>query len=279
MKMFSKKSLIISLGLSFIITGCNSPKMLQLTQENSFINTQSALQIRDIQVRTFNNTTKENLSNAIVDTLLDDNYFVTLIDINAGVISAKSSKDGSELNLVSIIRELSKDTYSVRFNINAVDTKLNSYTIVDDDLVYKYLFDRLRKSLFLEENLYTKAKNSETKEPEKVQEIQNNVVVEEKLEEKVVSVVSTISPIQEEKKEIKSTNLEKYTLQFVSAKEKQTALDDFNSLKNQGYDVRLEYIQGFHVVRVGRFITPNEGSSMLNKLKKSYPDVLMVKLK
>lgn len=206
MKMFSKKSLIISLGLSFIITGCNSPKMLQLTQENSFINTQSALQIRDIQIRTFNNTTKENLSNAIVDTLLDDNYFVTLIDINAGVISAKSSKDGSELNLVSIIRELSKDTYSVRFNINAVDTKLNSYTIVDDDLVYKYLFDRLRKSLFLEENLYTKAKNSEIKEPEKVQEIQNNVVVEEKLEEKVVSVVSTISPIQEEKKEIKSTS-------------------------------------------------------------------------
>ena len=66
MKMFSKKSLIISLGLSFIITGCNSPKMLQLTQENSFINTQSALQIRDIQVRTFNNTTKENLSNAII---------------------------------------------------------------------------------------------------------------------------------------------------------------------------------------------------------------------
>ena len=279
MKMFSKKSLIISLGLSFIITGCNSPKMLQLTQENSFINTQSALQIRDIQIRTFNNTTKENLSNAIVDTLLDDNYFVTLIDINAGVISAKSSKDGSELNLVSIIRELSKDTYSVRFNINAVDTKLNSYTIVDDDLVYKYLFDRLRKSLFLEENLYTKAKNSEIKEPEKVQEIQNNVLVEEKLEEKVVSVVSTTSPIQEEKKEIKSTNLEKYTLQFVSAKEKQTALDDFNSLKNQGYDVRLEYIQGFHVVRVGRFITPNEASSVLNKLKKSYPDVLMVKLK
>jgi hypothetical protein len=277
--MFSKKSLIISLGLSFIITGCNSPKMLQLTQENSFINTQSALQIRDIQIRTFNNTTKENLSNAIVDTLLDDNYFVTLIDINAGVVSAKSSKDGSELNLVSIIRELSKDTYSVRFNINVIDTKQNSYTIVDDDLVYKYLFDRLRKSLFLEENLYTKAKNSEIKEPEKVQEIQNNVLVEEKLEEKVVSVVSTTSPIQEEKKEIKSTNLEKYTLQFVSAKEKQTALDDFNSLKNQGYDVRLEYIQGFHVVRVGRFITPNEASSVLNKLKKSYPDVLMVKLK
>ena len=80
------------MGLSFIITGCNSPKMLQLTQENSFINTQSALQIRDIQIRTFNNTTKENLSNAIVDTLLDDNYFVTLIDINAGVVSAKVLK-------------------------------------------------------------------------------------------------------------------------------------------------------------------------------------------
>ena len=33
--------------------------VFQLTQENSFINTQSALQIRDMQVRTFNNTTKE----------------------------------------------------------------------------------------------------------------------------------------------------------------------------------------------------------------------------
>ncbi len=65
----------------------------------------------------------------------------------------------------------------------------------------------------------------------------------------------------------------------MSAKDKKTAIEDYNKLKNKGYDVRLEYIQGFHVVRVGRFITPNEASSVLNKLKKSYPDVLMVKLK
>ena len=57
------------------------------------------------------------------------------------------------------------------------------------------------------------------------------MLVEEKLEEKVVLLFQLLL-YSRRKKEIKSTNLEKYTLQFVSAKEKQTtALDDFNSLK------------------------------------------------
>ena len=100
MLMFSKKNLLISLGVLFFITGCSNVKTLEMTPENNIINKESSLQIRDIQTRTFENTTKEDLINAIVDTLLDDGYFVNMIDTKAGVISAKNSKNNPELDIV-----------------------------------------------------------------------------------------------------------------------------------------------------------------------------------
>ena len=56
--MFSKKNLLISLGALFFITGCSNVKTLEMTPENNIINKESSLQIRDIQTRTFENTTK-----------------------------------------------------------------------------------------------------------------------------------------------------------------------------------------------------------------------------
>ena len=51
--MFSKKNLLISLGILFLITGCTNVKNLEITPENNIINKESSLQIRDIQVITF----------------------------------------------------------------------------------------------------------------------------------------------------------------------------------------------------------------------------------
>jgi hypothetical protein len=275
MMMFSKKNLFISLGLAFFITGCNNAKTLELTSQNNIINKQSSLQIRDIQIRTFDNTTKENLSKAIIDTLLDDDYFITLIDINAGVISAKTKKDALELNLVSIIKEVSENSYSVRFSITAVDEEFNSYTIIDDDLIYRYIFDKLRKSLFLEKNLYNKTQNIEMQKSENIQKIDDTL----KIDKIVENTVPTFPIIKQNKKEYKTRNIGKYTLQFVSAKDKTSAISDFNQLKKEGYEVRLESLKNYYVVRLGLFKNPNEGAELLNKLRINHPEVLMIKLR
>ena len=52
----------------------------------------------------------------------------------------------------------------------------------------------------------------------------------------------------------------------------------YNKLKNKGYDVRLESLKNYHVVRLGNFEKPNEGYELLNKLKKDFPKVLLLKL-
>ena len=92
--MFNRKNLLISLSALFLITGCSNVKNLEITPENNIINKESSLQVRDIQVRTFENTSRENLINAIVDTLLDDGYFVTTIDARTG------GPAGSSMNLI-----------------------------------------------------------------------------------------------------------------------------------------------------------------------------------
>ncbi len=268
---FSKKNLAIPLVLSFFITGCNNTKTLELASENNITEKQSSLQMRDIQTKNFDNTTKENLSNAIINTLLDDGYFITFIDVNSGLISAKSRKDGVELSLVSVINEFSKNSYSVRFSINAVDIRLNSYTIVDDNLIYNQLFDKVKKSLFLEKNPHIKPKNVEIKESKKIENIPN----EHKIEEKSIS---NFPIIEEKKQKTVAKESGKYTLQFVSAKDKKTAIEDYNKLKNKGYDVRLESLKNYYVVRLGNFEKPNEGYELLNKLKKDFPKVLLLKL-
>ncbi len=140
--MFNRKNLLISLGTLFLLTGCSNVKNLEITPENNIINKESSLQVRDIQVRTFENTSREHLINAIVDTLLDDGYFITTIDVKTGVVSAKNIKNDVELNLVSVVKEVKNESFTVRFSINAIDrNSSNTYIITQDDLIYRYLFD------------------------------------------------------------------------------------------------------------------------------------------
>lgn len=270
--MIKKKNLFIPLGLVFLFTACSNIKTLQITPQNNIINKQSALEIRDIQIKTFDNTTKNDLINSIVDTLLDDGYFITLIDVNAAVISAKSKKDELELNFVSVIKEIKKDSFLVRFSINAVDLDYKNFEIVNDDLMYRYFFDRLRKSLFLEKNLYKKDETIEIKKPS----IKETSIKEDEIKIKNIYTSPIIL-----NNEIKTNfnKIGKYTLQFISAKDKKSALDVFNQLKSDNLDVRLESLRNYYVVRIGKFKKPEEAYGLLNKLKSKYKEVVMIKLK
>jgi hypothetical protein len=270
--MFNKKKLLISLGILFFITGCSNVKTLKITPENNIINKESALQIRDIQTRTFDNTTKEDLLNAIVDTLLDDGYFVTMIDSKTGVISAKNSKNNPELNLVSVVKELKNNTFLVRFSINAIDTSiaLKSYILIEDDIIYRYLFDKLRKSLFLDEEFY-QTKDNTKKEKNKVQEY------------KIEKPKTVIKEVKSPKKVVKKCNSSKcndkplvYSVQFLCSSNKDQALTEFKNLKSQNLDVRIHPFYEYQVIRLGRYKSRAEAEKIMNNFRKNYPDVSIV---
>lgn len=276
--MLNKKNLLISLSALFLITGCSNVKNLEITPENNIINKESSLQIRDIQVRTFENTSREHLINAIVDTLLDDGYFVTTIDARTGVVSAKNIKNDVELNLVSVVKEIKDESFSVRFTINAVDrsTNFNSYNIVQDDLIYRYLFDKLRKSLFLDQEFY---KVPQAKEPQVV--IQKETTIIEKV------IEPQVKPKVEPKKVVQKCSTGKceesssliFSVQFLCTANKELVQKEFEKLKNDGLDVRVHPYYEYQVLRLGRYKTRIEAEDAMQKFKSTYPEISVVAFK
>ena len=277
--MFSKKNLLISLGVLFFITGCSNVKTLEMTPENTIIQKESSLQIRDIQTRTFENTTKEELINAIVDTLLDDGYFVNMIDTKAGVISAKNSKNNPELDIVSVVKELKNNSFLVRFSINAIDKSLafKSYIVIEDDLIYRYLFDRLRKSLFLDQEFY---QTENTQEVNTQINTKIKVDVHEVVAPKVVKQESAAKKVVKKCTSAKCTNAPLvYSVQFLCSSNKEQALTEYNNLKSKNLDVRIHPFYEYQVVRLGRYKTRVEAEKIMNDFKNNYPDISIVAFK
>ena len=283
MSMFKIKNIFISFGALFLFSACSNVKTLSPNPENNIINKESSLQIRDIQTRTFEKTSKKDLVNAIVDTLLDDGYFVTMIDTNAGVISAKNNRNNPELNLVAVIKEIKNETFLVRFSLNGIDKSLafKSYIIIEDDVIYRYLFDKLRKSLFLDQEFYN------VPSTEKIIPQQQTIVQKETI----------IVHIPEAKKEVLKKNITKpvvkkcstnkckdnstliYSVQFLCSSDKNLANKEFEKLKAQNHDVRIHPYYEYQVVRLGRYTTRLEAENMMNKFKNSYPDISIVGFK
>lgn len=275
--MFNRKNLLISLSALFLITGCSNVKNLEITPENNIINKESSLQVRDIQVRTFENTSRENLINAIVDTLLDDGYFVTTIDARTGVVSAKNIKNDVELNLVSVVKEVKNESFSVRFSINAIDrSTAKPYIVIQDDLIYRYLFDKLRKSLFLDQEFY---KVPEPKEPQPI--IQKEITIIEKM------VETKVEPKVEPKKVVKKCSTGKceesssliFSVQFLCTANKEAVQKEFEKLKGEGEDVRVHPYYEYQVLRLGRFKTRIEAEVAMQKFKNTYPEISVVAFK
>ena len=275
--MFNRKNLLISLSVLFLITGCSNVKNLEITPENNIINKESSLQVRDIQVRTFENTSREHLINAIVDTLLDDGYFITTIDARTGVVSAKNIKNDVELNLVSVVKEVKNESFSVRFSINAIDrSTAKPYIVIQDDLIYRYLFDKLRKSLFLDQEFY---KVPEPKEPQPI--IQKEITIIEKMVE--TKVEQKVEP----KKVVKKCSTGKceesssliFSVQFLCTANKEAVQKEFEKLKGEGQDVRVHPYYEYQVLRLGRFKTRIEAEAAMQKFKNTYPEISVVAFK
>jgi hypothetical protein len=279
--MKSKNIILTSLATVFLFAGCNANKSVQLTPSSEIINKKSPLQIRDVQMKTFDNTSKSALINAMVDTILDDGYYVTVIDLDSGVLSAKNNKDGLEFNLVSLIKEVSKDSFLVRISINAVDRSVepNQYVIIEDNTIYTYMFDRLRKSLFLEDNFYDKKHNQEPVIKEEVaQEIIDST---ESIQNQIIELPTKQDTlIKTDLKQITSIDSSfYYTVQFISAVEEKSAKKVLDKVSQVNSDVRLEKLNKYHVVRLGKFDNHTEARELRNTLKEQFPEVIIVKVK
>lgn len=281
MAMKSKNIILASLATVFLFAGCNANKSVQLTPSSEIINKKSPLQIRDVQMKTFDNTSKSTLINAMVDTILDDGYYVTVIDLNSGVLSAKNNKDGLEFNLVSLIKEVSKNSFLVRISINAIDRSVepNQYAIIEDNTIYTYMFDRLRKSLFLEDNFYDKKHNQEPVIKEEVaQEIIDST---ESIQNQIIELPTKQDTlIKTDLKQITSIDSSfYYTVQFISAVEEKSAKKVLDKVSQVNSDVRLEKLNKYHVVRLGKFDNHMEARELINTLKEQFPEVIIVKVK
>lgn len=276
--MFKKKKLLIPITIVTFLTGCSNVKNLEITPENNIINKESALQIRDIQVRVFENTTKEDLVTAVVDTLLDDQYFITTIDVDSGIVSAVNNKNNISLNLVSTIKETKKGTFFVRFSISAVDMSLTfkSYVIIQDDTIYRYLFDRLRKSLFLDKEFYKTSQNEFDPSQTKVVE---EVITYKKEDLKIKSKVNTNKYNNVKLTKYNSSNSLIYSVQFLKTTDKSFAKIEYERLVTIYPDVRMHKFYEYEVIRLGRFKNRLEAEILMKKLKLSYPEITVVAFK
>lgn len=277
--MINKKNIFISFGLAFFITGCSNVKTLEISPENNIINKDSPLQIRDVQVRTFENTSKDALVNAIVDTLLDDGYFITLIDSKAGVISAKNARNNPELDLVSVIKEVKDNTFLVRFSINAIDKSIafKSYVVIEDAIIYRYLFDRLRKSLFLDKEFYDTKNNHEPIKEKKIIQKEKIKQQETKKEGKVKTPAKVTKKCLSSKCEDSISLI--YSVQLLCTQNKDLALKEYDNLKNKNLDVRTHAFYQYQVVRLGRFKNRLEAEKAMKDLKNEYPEISIVAFK
>ena len=119
----------------------NKPTKKKEEKKINFMSKDSQAKIRDIQTRIFYGFDKNKIEKAVVNTMVDEDFYITLMDSEKGIITALGNKNTLDLRFIAIIKENSDKNISVRFNINTVKTKSfnKKYKIVKNNLLYEYL--------------------------------------------------------------------------------------------------------------------------------------------
>lgn len=224
-----------------IFSGCSSYSSRNLTtlDKEILISTKSQLQTRQLQTKRFFNTNKTEVIKALIKVLQDESYFITVINYDTGVISAKGTKNNLDFNLVSFIEDKIDNNVDVRISLNLIS---NNYIGQKEDIIrkeslYKYFFSKLNKSLFLEQQLYNKTVDT------------NKSLIQK--------------PI--------------YSIQIISSNNKEYAQDYLNKLKQYYKNVRLVRIKNYYTVRIGKFTDINKARKLLPSVVKNYSDALVLR--
>lgn len=120
----------------------------------------TALEIRQMQTRTYEIKDKKQLMEGIVNVLQDRDYLINESNYNLGVISGyKESKEGYRYVRYETsvqINELNSNKYKVRTNymkkaIDQTGTASSQIDVKNPEEFYRDFFSQLSKSLFIEE--------------------------------------------------------------------------------------------------------------------------------
>ena len=156
MKSYLKTLCIVS--IVGILTGCSNhnSRNLAFSDIKKISSEKSQLQVRQAQTKRFFNTNQDELIKVIVNTMQDELFYITFLDNDSGIISARGKKEDLNIDIVSSINPINSKDFDIRISVNIRDN--DDTSILEYNELYNYFFDKLRKSLFLEQNLYKKEK-------------------------------------------------------------------------------------------------------------------------
>jgi len=246
MKKYFNTLFLIFIVFLFSACASSSNRALSLEDINKVVNDRSQLQMRHLQTKRFYNTTKAELIKVIINSMQNELYFITFVNYDTGLVSATAKKNDLDLRLVVTIMDKSDNNFDTRISLSIEED--NKISIINDEEIYTYLFDKLRKSLFIEQQFNRK---------------QN------------ISIIKV-----REGREITNTKESdvKYSIQLISAKNKHYAKKYFQRAKNHS-NVRMKKLTKYYVVRVGKFNYFSKAEVLLKSLKEEFKDATIVKLR
>ena len=130
------KKLLFSLGILLILSGCTS------THNDVLGTTQSQVQMRNYQSRSFDTSDKAMVLRAVISTMQDLGFIIDRADEKLGIISGTSFTHSSKLTVS--VRAINKKQIMVRATAQV------GLKALDNPIPYQNFFNALAQSLFLE---------------------------------------------------------------------------------------------------------------------------------
>ena len=130
------KSFLLSVVILTILTGCSS------THNDVLGISQSQLQMRNYQSRTFDTSDRALVLRAVISTMQDLGFIINRADENLGTISGTSFTHASKLTVT--VRTVNKKQIVVRANAQV------GLKPLEEPLPYQNFFNALEQSLFLD---------------------------------------------------------------------------------------------------------------------------------
>lgn len=151
-----KYNTILTIAVILLLNGCILPD--QNTNPYNTVNKTPILKNRVIQTKRFYNTNKNELFNATVNLVQDESLTIINLNKENGIVSTDK--------ITAVLSKREDDSFDVRISPTNT-TNINPQ-------YYQYIFDRLQKSLFLEQNLYNKNTSSNKVKPDNLNVIKND---------------------------------------------------------------------------------------------------------
>lgn len=142
-------------SILFVLNGCSSVNSIVNPDKVSLVSKETQLESRQYQTQKFK-TSGMKLMKAVIETLQDDNFIIKHSDSVSGLISAEKMESDIKLELSAHVKPIVRNLTQLRLNVLMVEQ--NFFGAKSESSLkkkyYKYIFSRIEKTIFLENNLY-----------------------------------------------------------------------------------------------------------------------------